>query len=224
MILSEDAVAYLAGRGAIAHRWLFWIQAKNRFTGATEAVGFWNGADDRSFEIDGVQRVYIGLGDLLKVPSITHQPGPVVRLQSIDLMGISDQLEQAILQYDSRQAPVELHLALFDPETMNLVSIEGAGRGWLDKAPARFGGIRSPSGIRAVVASVSRLLTKTLSLKKSDANQRRRSVGDVEDRFRKYGSISAAVSVWWGEERRVPIEPNSEVNSAEQTENWDRGR
>lgn len=212
MILSQEAKTYLANRGATAHRWLLWIEAKNRITGAMEHVGFWNGADDRVFEVAGVDRTYIGIGDLLKIPSVTDQPGPIVRLQQVDLMGISDQLELAILQYDTRQAPVEIHLALFDPETLNLVTIEQVHTGWLDKAPAKFGGLRGTSGIRASIASISRLLTRPLYLKKSDAAQSRRLVNGEPDRFRRYGSVSGSVATWWGEKRAVSTPPNTTVN------------
>jgi len=209
MQLSDAGLAYLAQRDDTVHRWLVWIEAKNRQTGLAEHVGFWSGADDRTFTIEGVERPYIGIGKLLRIASITHQPGPVVRLQAVELLGFSDQIEQAITQYDSRQARADYHLALFDPETMNLVSIEKAGRGWLDKAPVRFGGVRAPSGVRATIASVSRLLTKGLPHKKSNEAQKRRLANGSPDAFRKYGSISGAVPVWWGEQKSVPVEAST---------------
>jgi hypothetical protein len=218
MNLSPEGLAYFANRGAIVFRWLVWLKVKNKETGLVEEAGFWSGGDDRAFEIDGVSRADIGIGDLLKIPSITHQPGPVVRMQSIELKGISPQLENVLLKYDARLAPVELHLAVFDPETMNLVSIEDAGKGELDTAPAKFGGIRGAAGIRATMASLSRQMTRYLSNKKSNAMQSQIILQDGRpDAFRKYGAVSGAVEVWWGEVKRKPVEPVTTVTTTAST-------
>ena len=47
------------------------------------------------------------------------------------------------------------------------------------------------------VVSETRVLTRGLALKKSDESQRTRG----GDRFRRYGDISGAVPVYWGEKR-----------------------
>ncbi|TAG28566.1 MAG: hypothetical protein EAZ40_03425, partial [Rhodobacterales bacterium] len=47
------------------------------------------------------------------------------------------------------------------------------------------------------VASSARYLTRTLTLKRSDASQRRRS----DDRFLRYADVSGEVDVYWGEKR-----------------------
>jgi hypothetical protein len=215
MRFSEASIAYLARREKVVFRWLLWISAKDRVTGLPVNVGFWSGADDRTFVASGQSRPYTGIGELLSVPSLTFEPGPVVRIQTLELKAFSQELEDVISLYDARQAKTELHLALFDAETMNLVSVERALRGRLDGAPARIGRLGSPSGLRLQIASAARLMTLNLPHKKSDAIQSKRQVNGVSDGFRKYASVSGAVTVWWGEQRVVPVQASKSSDPAD---------
>ena len=215
MRFSEASIAYLAQRERVVFRWLLWISAKDRGTGLPVDVGFWSGADDRTFVASGQPRPYTGIGELLSVPSLTFEPGPVVRIQTLELKAFSQELEDVISLYDARQAKTELHLALFDAETMNLVSVERALRGRLDSAPARIGRLGSPSGLRLQIASAARLMTLNLPQKKSDALQSKRQVNGAPDRFRKYASVSGAVTVWWGEQRAVPLQASKSADSTD---------
>lgn len=187
-------------RSGIAPYWLLWISARNRTSGATEATGFWTGADDRTFTVDGQARDYFGAGGLAQIGPITYEAGRQVRMQQVSLAITTPEVEQAIRSYDPRLAPAELHLALFDPDTMALVSITRTFSGWVDEAPIRDGAMSdgiAGSVCEVTLASSSRQATRTLATKKSDSAQQRRS----GDRGRRWSDISGSVPVWWGEVR-----------------------
>lgn len=211
MQLSSAAIAHLAQRRGVAVRWLFWVEAKDRTTGDIVPLGLWNGSDHREFTVNGVPRTYYGAGSLVQVQPLTYETGPVVRIQTVEFAPISPEVEQMLRGYDARLAPVELHLANFDPQTMELISIDRAFRGVLDKAPIPTPEIGNSSRIVAELASTARRMTRTVTAKKSDEAQKRRA----GDRFRRYADVSGSVTVWWGEARaKAPAtKPAAETKS-----------
>lgn len=199
MQIDAATQAALERDGIIPH-WLLWISARNRTTGSTETAGFWTGADDRTFTVDGQVRSYFGAGGLAQIGPITYEAGRQVRMQQVSLAITAPEVEQAIRTYDPRLAPAELHLALFDPDTMALVSITRAFSGWVDEAPIRDAAMADGiigSVCEVTLASSSRQGTRTLTTKKSDSAQQRRS----GDRGRRWADVSGSVPVWWGEVR-----------------------
>mgnify|MGYP006969357197 CR=1 FL=1 len=205
MLIDGTTQAFLAERRGHIVRWLLWVTAKNRSTGAAETAGFWTGEDDETFVVDGQSRDYFGAGGFFDLDQITYESGLNVQRQTLRLAPITPEIEQTLRTYDPRLAPVELHMAIFDPDDNSLVSITRAIKGWIDAAP-----IREDPKARGVVKTVcdlsivtaARRGTRTVPLKKSDAAQKRRA----GDRGRRYAAVSGLVPVWWGEER---IEPGS---------------
>lgn len=194
--LSPDIVAYLGTRpDAIRVHTLIWLSARNRATGGVEAVGFWDGLDPRQIDIGGL-RTYVGAGTLIGLDRITYGTGLDVRMHTITLAAISPEVEQAIRGYDARFAPVEVHGLLVDPLHNTIVGAPWlALRGWIDEVAIRQPAVDGEGGVDLKIASAARALTRTLSLKRSDASQQLRS----GDRFRRYAEISGSVSVAWGE-------------------------
>ena len=99
--------------------------------------------------------------------------------------------------YDTRQAPVELHLVMLDPLGA-VTSVERAFKGVMDRFEINEGPL-DDAGNSTVTCDVelvsdARLLTRTLSLKQSDASQR---VRNPNDRFRQYSDVSGGVLVNW---------------------------
>lgn len=190
-------LAALQNRSEISVRILIWIMARNRGTGATEALGVWNGGYDRSFTINGGARTYVGAGALMGVPPLTYEVGLNVRQTRLTLSPIDDAVGALIRTYDCRLAPMEIHRAVFDPVTTALVSEpHRLFKGIVDDLDVT----RSAKGEVAcemVVAGSARYLTRTLTLKRSDASQQRRS----GDRFLRYADVSGEVDVYWGESR-----------------------
>jgi len=197
MILSPEIKSFLAERRGHKAHWLIWIEAKNRSTGATEVSGFWTGDDDQTFTIDGVARDYFGAGGLIEIDPIIYEAGLNVQMQSLSFGPVTPEVEQLLRTYDPRLAPIQVHLAVFDPADNTLVGTARAIKGWVDSAPiTESGDVENPTATCEItVATSARAGTRSLTAKKSDAAQKLRS----GDRGRRYGDVSGAVSVWWGE-------------------------
>jgi len=191
--------AALATRGGFVMHALVWVTAKNRATGAPEAVGFWTGDHNRVFVIGGEARTYIGAGDALTVPPVVQQAGYVVRMQKVSLGGLTAEAVQLLRQYDPRFAPVEIRRAVFDPETLEPVAEPHVMfAGTVDEVslpiPAKGGAAQAD----LTIASSARAGTQTLSLRRNDEALRARIPGDG---MLRYIAVSNAVPIWWGEAR-----------------------
>lgn len=194
--LPTQLATFLAARpDALRVHTLLWITARNRATGAAETLGLWSGPDHQQFDIGG-PRDYYGAGNLLGLDRITYGTGLDVRMHTISLSALSPEVEQAIRGYDARLAPVEVHGLVVDPVANAMIGTPWlALRGWIDEVEIRTPAAGGEGGIDLRIASASRALTRTLSLKRGDASHQRRS----GDRFRRYAEISGSVSVAWGE-------------------------
>lgn len=191
-------LAALQSRTAVVARILIWVVARNRSTGDPEALGLWSGADDRSFTIAGTPRTYVGAGSLMGVPPLASQTGITVRMQRLTLSPLNDTVADLIRTYDSRFAPIEIHRALFDPVTTLQVSEpHRLFKGIVDELELPIDPASGNVSCDMTVASSARYLTRTLTLKRSDASQRRR----LDDRFLRYADVSGEVDVYWGEKR-----------------------
>ncbi|MCU0826660.1 MAG: hypothetical protein MUE52_04480 [Tabrizicola sp.] len=195
---SYDAptLAALQTRSAVVVRILIWVAARNRTTGDPETLGLWTGAYDRDFTINGGTRAYAGAGGIMEIPPIKYQSGLGVRMQRMVLSPISTVVADLIRTYDSRFAPIEIHRALFSPLDGSLVAEpHRLWKGFVDEVEVKETGTPGEATCEVVAASSARLLTRTLTLKASDATQQLRG----GDRFRKYADVSGKVDVWWGE-------------------------
>ncbi len=197
MALNAAATTLLASRDGVVSRWLLWVEARNGQTGATEALGLWTGDDNQTFTIDGQSRSYYGAGGLISLSDLVYEAGTNVRMQTVSLGPLTPEVEMLIRGYEPRLAPAEIHLAIFDPDTMQLLDTERRFKGWVDSAPINTPKLGGNAVCEVTLASSSRAGTQTLALKKSDQSQRLRG----GDRFRRYADISGAVPVWWGEKK-----------------------
>lgn len=182
--------------GSIAPRWLVWIKAKNVLTSEEEFGGFWTGEGERTFTFGEEERTYVGAGALMSMPDITYEAGAIVQMQRMVFSLASPEVQAAVFQYDARLAPVEVHLALFDPETDALLGIAPAFIGWVEEPEVRDSN-RSGITLTLSVASSARAGTRTLASKKSPESMRLRN---ANDRGRDYADIASEVSVSWGGE------------------------
>jgi hypothetical protein len=196
MTWSISAQNHLLARAAVMPRWLLWIAAKNFGTLTAAPVGLWNGEDNLTFTIDGSPRVYQGALSRFEIGPITHAAGLDVRALEITLAANAPETEDLVRGLAIRLAPVELHLALLDPDTTDLIDVQPMFRGFINRAPlttpARGGG-----GDSVTLELVSRMRVLALpgpALRKTDQAQRLR---DSADAFRQYGSIAAEVQTEW---------------------------
>lgn len=194
----DPATAAAIAAPSIVARALIWIRARDRVSGAEQALGLWTGDDSAQFTINGQSRSYAGAGALLSIDPIISQSGLLVRMSRITLSPLAPEVAQAIRGYDPRLAPVEIHRALFSPDTFNLVAEpHRVFSGWIDELVINTPEVGGEATVEVTLASSARALTRGLPIKKSDETQKRRS----GDRFRRWADISAAVDVYWGELR-----------------------
>jgi hypothetical protein len=193
---SPAMIAYLGTRNAVNARSLLWVSARNRTTGAVETIGLWSGDDDRIFVIGGVSRLYYRAGGILDVAPIITRAGLEVRNQRVRLSHLSAPVLQMLRSYDARMAPVEIHRALFGiNDNLLLEEPHRVFKGTVEKAPIPTPAKGGDAVIEMSLINATGILTRGLSLKKSNESQRRRS----DDRGRRYGDVSGAIEVAWGE-------------------------
>lgn len=196
--------AAIAALGGIVARRLVWIEATNKGTGATESLGLWSGAETRTFTIGGVTRNYIGAGSVLGGDPIRAGVGARVRMHEVSLSSVPVEIQEMIYLYETRFAPIEVHRALFDLDTNELVGEpHRILRGTIDSFPVPRPAKGGSGPIKVKIAPSSRALTRTLTVTKSDAMQR---TINPDDKGREYSAVSGAVSVFWGQEKANPNE------------------
>lgn len=182
---------------SVMPRWLYTIKARNLATGELERACFWSGEDEADFTVVGETRTYVGAGAVIGLDKLTYEPGGVINMQRVTMTMLAREVEAAISSYDLRLAPVEIHLALFDPETGALVGIARAFKGKVEEPRVKDAPSGGDSTLTLSLAPSSRAGTKTLAAKKSAASQRLRL---PTDRGRDYADISGSVEVKWGGE------------------------
>ena len=184
-------------RADVDARWAIWIEARDMTTGAAFPVGFWTGDDAERITVAGVPRDYYGAGAALSVEPMTYQMGAVVQTQRVSLGPLAPEVRMVLRGYDTRQAPVQVHLITLDPAG-RVLTVEEAFVGVMDTFSINDGPIDDSGNMTVVcdaeLVSDARLLTRTLSLKMSDASQRRRNASDG---FRRYADVAGDVPVNW---------------------------
>ncbi len=179
------------------HAWAIWIVARDMATNAPHPVGYWTGDDAITMLIEGETRTYFGAGAALEISPVTYQLGAVVQTQSVSLGPLAPEVRQVLRGYDTRQAPTEIHQITLDardrPE-----AVGRALKGVMDKFEIVEGPLddfgNSTVLCQVEMVSDARMLTRTLTLKQSDASQRLRNPNDA---FRQYADVAGEVRVTW---------------------------
>ena len=193
---SPTTAAYLAARSDFQGHILLWVSARNRASGAVEEIGFWTGVDHEEFLIEGQSRLYYAAGSMLSMDALRRQVGLKAVTQRVTLSQISPEVQQLIRGYDPRHCPVEVHRALFDPQSDRPVDAPHVIlRGFIDKVTLTTPAKGERGSVTIEIASHARALTKPVSRYRSDATLRARAPTDA---FRQYASITDAVEVKWG--------------------------
>lgn len=189
--------------GAIIVRDLLTVNGKT-LGGSAAQFGYWTGEDNVAInvvpagEVTPVSRNFLGGATLLDVPAIVDAIGVEARSVTFGLDHISDAAGgpmDMVFGHNVRVARVEMHRALFDPATWNLVAtpvlmfsgrVDGAAVD--DAAAGGEGGL----SLEAVNSAID--LTKTNPAMESDEQLKLRG-----DRFRRHGDSAATVETWWGQ-------------------------
>lgn len=203
MSYDVDTIAALES-GQIVVRDILTVKGKTLGGSVAEFV-YWTGEDNIAVnvvpagETTPVSRNAVGGATLLGVPAIVDAIGLEARSVAFGLDHISSAAGSPMdMVYGNnvRVARVELHRALFDPATWNLVStphILFAGR--VDGAAVDDAAAGGEGGLSLEAISSAIDLTRTNPAMESDEQQRRRD----GDRFRRFGDTAGQVSTWWGQ-------------------------
>ena len=174
-----------------------WIEARDMATGAAVPIGFWTGDDAASLTVEGAVRTYYGAGALLSMEALTYQMGAVVQAQRISLGSLAAEVRQTLRGYDTRQSPAQIHIVTLDPAG-SVQSAEMVFDGVVDRFEIIEGALDDAGNCTVTcdveLVSDARHLTRTMTLKQSDASQRLRS---DTDRFRQYADVAGEVKVVW---------------------------
>lgn len=196
-LLPTALTAHLEAREGVSPRALAWFEARNRATGATETLGLWQGADDRTFNIGGATRTYYGAGQLLGVDPIVARSGVEVRRQRLVFSALTPEVEQLVRGYDARYGRAEVHVVHMVAGTDTFVSSPVRWlAGYVDEVSIRTGEAGGEGAVEIRIATAARALTQKLGRKRSDRSLRARAPAD---RFRRYSDVSGSVKAWWGE-------------------------
>jgi len=202
--LSPDVLSHLSARGGQNAALLAWFEAKSYATGDVETIGFWTGADDQGFNVEGQNRAYLGAGGLIKIPPLVAEAGLNVRTTRLTFSGLAPEVHQAVQGYRINRAPCQLHIAYFHPVTQALIGIERVFKGRVAGASHRRAAAGGESTWEVSLRSSAVFLTISSPLKKSAAALQARAPGD---RLRRYTDISGAVETVWGELRAAAPSP-----------------
>ena len=194
--LPIEWTTYLAANSAVKVRQLTWITAKNRATGAPETIGLWSGEDAQIFVVDGEERTYYGSGNFIDFGQMMIESALKVRKLVATVSQISPEIDQVLRTYDPKFAPIEVHLILLSPETNNLVGpAYEVFTGWIDKFPVKRPTLNSQGEGRIEMVGATRLLTREISLKRSNESQRARQSNDS---FFQDVGMTGQVATPWG--------------------------
>lgn len=202
-ISTENQLA-LNQRQLIARDFL-WIIARNRETNEPEAVGFWSDIENASvYVLDPdtllpVLRTYYAAGGLVEIDAIPSVSVIQVQDVQIKLSQLDELVEQAVRLYDIKQARVEIHRGLFDPDTRNLVAPALVRFvGFVNSIKISTSSENSDGGVFLTCVSHTQELTRANPATRSHEDQKLRNSGDV------FFIDAATVSEWeldWGEVR-----------------------
>jgi hypothetical protein len=207
MVSSIDSATYAVMQAApdkgISKRDLvtFFVRSLDGLT--TTSFSFWDDLDTVTIPIlrpdTGAteNRDFVGDGSLISISPIKYVTDLTVQTVTITLSQIHPLVLDMSRGWDIRGGKVEVHRAVFDPQTHALAGIPRCRfRGKVNKAPNNTAAVGGEGALPIEVASIVRDLTRNNPAKKSDETQKRRS----GDRLRRHTG-TANVDIWWGQER-----------------------
>jgi len=186
------------------------ISAKNRDTGDTETIGFWNGnvpvtanvidpatgdSDSRSFQAGGA---------IVSIPSLPSGMETEVRTIRLKFSKLPEAVLNVVRTYNPKMAPIQIFRGFFDPATMSLVDPAVCRfDGYINRAPIKTPKAGGEGSIELECVSHARELTRTSGKLFSYQTIVQRS----SDKFGKYLDVAGAWRVWWGSEE-IPMHHN----------------
>lgn len=200
-ISTENQIA-LNQRELIIRDFLY-ITARDRETQEPVNVGFWSDIENISaFVLDPdtllpVNRLYYGAGSLIEISDIPSVS--VIQVQDINIrMSQLDEIvEEAVRLYDIKQARVEIHRGLLDPDSRNLIAPAMIRfDGFVNSLTITTGSENTEGNVVLTCTSHTQELTRSNPATRSHEDQKTRNDSD------NFFIDAAVVSEWqldWGE-------------------------
>jgi hypothetical protein len=183
-LYSANTVAALAARRLLPRDFI-WIVARDRETGLPVSVGFWSDlANVSALMIDPetgapVLREFYGAGSLIQSSDIPSIVGVSVERVTVTMSQLHDQVEEAIRLYDCKQARIEIHTGLLDPDSRQLVDpAEPIFVGFIDEIEIRTPSENEDGAAILTCASGTQELLRSNPSTRSHADQQVRGPGD----------------------------------------------
>ena len=199
--LPAAILSALADRRLVARDFL-WIVARNRSTGMPESVGFWSDVGSVDAPVidpetgTDVVRPFHGSGTLISVDPIPLVSTMEVQNIRIRMSQIDNLVQQAVRDYDCKQAKVEIFRGLFSPESRTLVApAEPRFVGFVDKIDITTPSENEDGGVVLTCASHTQEILRSNPDTRSDASQRLR---DPNDNFYQDTAVVGEWELFWG--------------------------
>lgn len=182
--ISPANQAALAARRLLPRDFLT-ITARNRSTGQPETVGFWSDLSNVSALVidpdtqQPVMRTFYGAGALIQISDIPAVAGISIQRVTIQMSQLDEQVEAAVRLYDVKQAPVQIHTGLLDPDSRKLVDpAETLFVGFIDEVVITTPAEGAEGGVTITCTSHTQELTRSNPETRSHEDQQIRAPGD----------------------------------------------
>ncbi|GGA63951.1 hypothetical protein [Pelagibacterium lentulum] len=182
--ISTANQAALAARRLLPRDFLT-ITARNRETGEPETVGFWSDLGNVTalvFDPDTrtpALRSFYGAGSLISISDIPAVAGITVQRVTILMSQLDELVEQAVRLYDIKQARVEIHTGLLDPDSRKLIDpAEPLFVGFVDQVEIKTPRENEVGGVTISCTSHTQELARTNPETRSHEDQKRRNAND----------------------------------------------
>lgn len=192
MIITSSMQAAIDS-GDFKRHWFFWVEAKHRTTGASEAAGVYTGLDDFTVTINGQVRTYVGvgMGEMLDVPEIITKQGLNNDKHDVSLAILSPHIANMLQAYNADLQPADIYLGIWAKDG-SFAGMSPAAQGFLDGITIGRG-----ENARAEVelTSTNKNAIRGLTVKKSHQSQK--AMYPDDDGFL-YASVAGTTDINWG--------------------------
>lgn len=190
-----------AAQDGLIERDMVTFQPRNA-SGETVVFAFWTGNEDDAFDVPtaaggtALARAFTGRGELISAGEVKLTTDLSVQRVSVVLSAIAPRVLDMLNGHDLRLAPVEIHRALFDPSSRQLLAAPDLHlAGEVNAAPRETAAAGGESAVTIECVSDTRQLTRTNPARRGDAFLAARS----NDRFYRYVNAVVSRPIFWGE-------------------------
>lgn len=208
--LSSENTAALAARQLVPRDFL-WLVARSRANGDPEAVGFWSDVGNVSAQVvdpdtgTAVTRSFYGSGSLIEISGIPAVSTVEVQTVTIRMSQIHDLVEQAVREYDAKQARVEVYRGLFDPGGRTLVAPAFCRFvGFVDQVEIKTPAENDEGYAELRCASHTQEMVRYNPETRSHASQQRRS--STDDFFKDVATVGEWEHFWGMNNGKLDVE------------------